>query len=79
MIKVIDTVGQEVDIDDCLVVKKKKPKKKKVSYTTYFNWQVRQLDAELEHKLPNEFRGSIDNFNHRSCGGMGQIDDNQYY
>jgi len=73
------SVDVELDIDGGVIRKKPKSKKKKVSYTTYFNWQVRQLNSELEHKLPNEFRGSLDNYNHRSCGGVGQIDDNEYY
>lgn len=71
---------EEHNIDGGLIIPKPKPKpkKKKVSYTTYFNYQVRQLNAELERKLPNEFKGSIENFNHRSCGGIGQIDGNEY-
>jgi hypothetical protein len=57
---------------------KQKPQTKKVSYATYFNWRVKQFAAELELKLPNEFKGSIDNFNHRNYDGLGWIDENEY-
>jgi hypothetical protein len=53
-------------------------RKKKGRSTTYFNWQVKQLNNKLELKLPNEFKGSLENYNHRSCGGLGQIDENEY-
>jgi hypothetical protein len=71
----------DVDLDAFhkLVDHKLKKRNKLGRDTTYFKWQMRQLDAELEHKLPNEFRGSIKHYNHRSCcGDFGQLDENQY-
>ncbi len=74
----MNTTDDSKNIDGDMLLIKTKPKKKKRCYTTYFNWQVKQFHAELELKLPNEFKGSIDNFNHRSIGGVGQIDENEY-
>ena len=59
-------------------IDEQQPKKKKFGIRVCANWQAKVFNAELERKLPNEFKGSIKNFNHRSCGGEGQVDDNQY-
>jgi hypothetical protein len=61
-------------------VSKLKPlsKKPKRNYKTFYNYQVKQFEKELERKLPNEFKGSISNYNHRSVGGICHIDDNVY-
>ena len=55
----------------------KKPKPRKCN-RTFFNWQTKQLDRQLESKLPNEFRDSLKNYNCRSYGDDGQIDENSY-
>lgn len=63
------------DIEGNLIrQKKQRPKKKKGSV-----WKEKLITESLENKLPNEFKGSIINYNHYSCGGPGQLDDNQYY
>lgn len=74
-----------IDIDGRLIVPKLKKKKKykdpmgdKKNFTTFFNYQLRQLDLQLELKLPNEFKGSILKYNHRNTGGFGLLDDNLY-
>jgi hypothetical protein len=38
----------------------------------------RQFIEEQIHKLPNEFRSALTDYNHRSVGGELQIDENEY-
>jgi|FreactcultureFD7_1027221.scaffolds.fasta_scaffold09034_5 hypothetical protein len=77
-------IQSNIDIDGNIIVPKRKKKKIKdplddrKQYTTFFNYQLRQLDLELERKLPNEFKGSILRYNHRNTGGFGVLDDNLY-
>lgn len=66
------------DIDGCLVVPKGKPQKRKISYKTIINRKMKSYIIELELKLPNEFKGSINNYNHLNSGGYGNIDENEY-
>jgi hypothetical protein len=79
MIKVIDTMGKELEINENDTdLRIEEPKKKKGHGKNYYNLQVKQLNAELELKLPNEFKGSINNYNHRNVGTGIEIDDNYY-
>ena len=55
-----------------------KVKKKKVERATLLRWQVRQLNEDLENKLPNEYKGNINNFSPRAMGGTFHIDENNY-
>jgi hypothetical protein len=77
-------IQSNIDIDGNVIIPKKKKKKIKdplddrKCYTTFFNYQLKQLDIELERKLPNEFKGSIVRYNHRNSGGFGVLDDNLY-
>ena len=66
------------DIDGHLVVPKKKTPKRKTPYRTIINRKMKQYVIELEQKLPNEFKGSIRNYNHLNAGGYGNIDENEY-
>jgi hypothetical protein len=66
------------DIDGKVIHTKKKVEKKKGGYRTYLNWQDKQLDNELSKKLPNEFRGSLNDYNHRSCDSALRLDDDDY-
>jgi hypothetical protein len=63
-------------------VLKEKPKlkkrKNKVALSSFRNYQIKQCEIELEHKLPNEFKGSIRNYNHRNDDRLFHIDDNVY-
>ncbi len=70
--------GAYYDIDGHLVVPKKKPIKKKIAYKTIINRKMKAYIIELEQKLPNEFKGSISNYNHLNAGGYGNIDENEY-
>lgn len=73
---------EQFNIDGKIIfINKKKikdPMDDRKSYATFFNWRLRQLDIELERKLPNEFKGSILRYNHRNTGGFGLLDDNLY-
>lgn len=78
-------IQNKIDIDGNIIVPKKKkspeykdPNDNRKQYTTFFNYQLRQLDLELERKLPNEFKGSILRYSHRNSGGFGVLDDNLY-
>ena len=54
-------------------------KKKKVSHSTLLNMQTRKLNEDLEMKLPNEFKGCISNYNHRSISDYGWGSDENSY
>lgn len=69
---------EQFDIDGNVIRKKPKSKRRKDAYARIINWKDRLITEALELKLPNEFKGSIENYNHLSYGGMCQIDDNQY-
>jgi len=76
-------IQSNIDIDGNIIVPRGKkenqrPLDDRKQYTTFFNYQLRQLDLELERKLPNEFKGSILRYNHRNTGGFGVLDDNLY-
>ena len=43
------------------------PVKKKIEFHTLLNLQIRKLNEELEMKLPNEFKGCISKYNHKSA------------
>jgi len=40
--------------------------------------QRRRFHEEQLHKLPNEFRNTFTNYNHRAISGFGYIDENEY-
>jgi hypothetical protein len=55
--------------------------KREFYYKTYFNFWLFKLEEELEAKLPNEFKGSIINYNPYNAYRDGVniwIDENQY-
>ena len=54
-------------------------KKKKIEFYTLLNLQTKKLNEELEMKLPNEFKGCISNYNHKSANGSDwHFDENNY-
>ncbi len=69
----------QMNIDGSLIQIKPSKKNKKINKSKVFPaWSCIKLDRELELKLPNEFKGCIKNYNCRSVGGEGQIDENNY-
>lgn len=72
---------EKYDIDGKLIIVKKKPlkpKRSKVSHLTIRNHEIRKFVIDLEHKLPNEFKGSIIKYNQYSDDEYGNIDENEY-
>ena len=72
-------IDHDLDIDDDdLVLSVTSPKK--LPRATYPVWLIKKLkeyDKILEAKLPNEFRGAITNYNHRSSSDY-LIDEDKY-
>lgn len=54
------------DNETVIIIPKKKKPKRKVAGATILNCRLRQYDEELVRKLPNEFRDSFKDYNHKS-------------
>lgn len=58
-------------------IKKPKTTAKRETYPVWLTNMLKEYDKVLEMKLPNEFRGAITGYNHRSTSDY-LIDDNKY-
>ena len=56
-----------------------KKKKKCGENRTYFNYQVREYEKNLIHKLPNELRSYVVNYNQKNSDNFGLLIDNNDY
>lgn len=59
------------DDDDMLYFLLRKRKR-----TNIINWRDTVIENELEYKLPNEFKGSIRDYNYNNC--YNDLDENTY-
>lgn len=66
---------EEIEVSKIIMQEDKKHR----AFTIFKNKQMVDFENHLKNKLPNEFRGSLNNYNHRSYGDdRFYIDDNFY-
>ena len=62
-----------------IVPKKRKKPKQKVAWQTILNCKMKRYDDEIIRKLPNEFRDSFKDYNHKSISDSPwHFDQNNY-
>ena len=78
------TIGNKANIgvndeDTVIIVPKKKKPKTKVPWQTILNCKMKRYDEEIVRKLPNEFRDSFKDYNHKSISDSPwHFDQNNY-
>ena len=72
-------MNDELLLEDEDLIGHQKFKREPFCYTTLKNLRIKDYIEELEHKLPNEFRGSIRYYNHYNSNHLDYLPDFNHY